>query len=122
MGKAAARWSDLVLVTSDNPRSESPEGIIEEILGGIREEDSSAKDPQALGQCRAGEKSHSSIVDRREAIRLAVRIAEAGDIVVIAGKGHEDVQILGDQRVPFRDDQEVARALRGFGNRESAVG
>jgi UDP-N-acetylmuramoyl-L-alanyl-D-glutamate--2,6-diaminopimelate ligase len=122
MGKAAARWSDLILVTSDNPRSESPEGIIEEILEGIREEDSVFRDPKALGQCRAGEKGFSSVLDRREAIRWAVRIAEEGDTVVIAGKGHEDVQILGEQRVPFRDDEEVVRALRGIGNRESAVG
>jgi UDP-N-acetylmuramoyl-L-alanyl-D-glutamate--2,6-diaminopimelate ligase len=122
MGKAAVHWSDLTLVTSDNPRSESREGIIEEILQGIRKEGVPFTEPAEISQTRSGTKAFTRVVDRREAIRLAVRIAEEGDTVVIAGKGHEDVQILGKQKVPFRDDQEVVRALRGIGSRESALG
>jgi UDP-N-acetylmuramoyl-L-alanyl-D-glutamate--2,6-diaminopimelate ligase len=122
MGKAAAHWSDLILVTSDNPRSESPEGIIEEILQGIRKEGVPFKEPTEFSKTRSGTKAFTRVVDRREAIQLAVRIGEGGDTVVIAGKGHEDVQIVGKQKVPFRDDQEAVRALRGIGSRESALG
>jgi UDP-N-acetylmuramoyl-L-alanyl-D-glutamate--2,6-diaminopimelate ligase len=122
MGTAAAQWSDLILVTSDNPRSEPPEAIIEEILVGIRSEGVAFAEPTEIAGIRAGTKAFSRVADRRRAIRLAVRIAEAGDTVVIAGKGHEAVQIQGERRVPFRDDEEVVRALRGDGNRESAVG
>jgi len=122
MGKAAAHWSDLILVTSDNPRSESAEGIIEEILQGVRKEGVSFTEPTEISQTRSGTKAFTRVVDRREAIQLAVQIAEVGDTVVIAGKGHEDVQILGQQKVPFRDDQEVVRALRGIGSRESVLG
>jgi UDP-N-acetylmuramyl-tripeptide synthetase len=122
MGKAAAHWSDLILVTSDNPRSESPEAIIEEILQGVRKEGVPFTEPAEISQTRSGAKAFTRVVDRRGAIQLAVRIAAAGDTVVIAGKGHEDIQILGKQKVPFRDDQEVVRALRGIGSRESALG
>jgi UDP-N-acetylmuramoyl-L-alanyl-D-glutamate--2,6-diaminopimelate ligase len=122
MGKSAAEWSDLILVTSDNPRSESAEGIIEEILEGIRKEGVPFREPAEISQARSGTRAFTRVADRREAIQLAVRIAEEGDTVVVAGKGHEDIQILGKQRVPFRDDQEVVRALRGIGSRESALG
>jgi UDP-N-acetylmuramoyl-L-alanyl-D-glutamate--2,6-diaminopimelate ligase len=122
MGRAAARWSDLVLVTSDNPRSEPPEEIIEAIREGVREEGIPEREPTDIAETRHGHKAFSRVADRRQAIRLAVRIAEEGDTVVIAGKGHEEIQILGDERVPFRDAEEVVRALRGIGNRESVVG
>ncbi len=96
MGAIAARLADLVIVTSDNPRSEDPEAIIREVLAGAGEE------AEAIG-------------DRREAIRHAVALARAGDVLVIAGKGHEQGQELADGRkVPF-DDVTVAReALRGL--------
>ncbi len=122
MGRAAARWSDLVLVTSDNPRSESPEGIIEEILVGVREQGIPFCKPKEIGRVRSGSKAFSAVTDRREAIRRAVRVAGEGDTVVIAGKGHEEFQILGGERVPFRDGEEVVRALRGTGDRELALG
>ncbi len=122
MGRAAARWSDLVLVTSDNPRTESPEAIIEEILVGVRDEGIPSCEPTEIGETRPGCKAFSPVTDRRQAIRRAVSIAKEGDTVVIAGKGHEEVQILGGERVPFRDGEEVVRALRGIGNRESALG
>jgi UDP-N-acetylmuramoyl-L-alanyl-D-glutamate--2,6-diaminopimelate ligase len=96
MGAIAARLADAVVVTSDNPRSEDPEAIIREVLEGA------GADAEA-------------IVDRREAIRHAIGLARAGDVLVIAGKGHEQGQELaGGRKVPF-DDVAVAReALRGL--------
>ena len=88
MGQVAAQASDLVIVTDDNPRSEDPEKIRAEVLAGA---------PGAL-----------EIGGRREAIAAAVDEARKGDIVLLAGKGHETVQIIGDQALPF-DDAQVAR-------------
>ncbi|MBQ3451088.1 MAG: UDP-N-acetylmuramoyl-L-alanyl-D-glutamate--2,6-diaminopimelate ligase [Selenomonadaceae bacterium] len=90
MGKLAAEFSDVVIVTSDNPRTEDPEKILDEIEVGI------------------GEKIHERIVDRRAAIFRAIELASAGDIVLILGKGHETYQILKDKTIHF-DDREVAR-------------
>jgi UDP-N-acetylmuramoyl-L-alanyl-D-glutamate--2,6-diaminopimelate ligase len=103
MGAVAARLSDLVIVTSDNPRSEDPERIIDEICRGIvtpadRVMPKGHRSPSSL-----------SIVDRREAIERAIRDAKPGDLVVIAGKGHEKYQVIGDRTMPF-DDVEVGRA------------
>jgi UDP-N-acetylmuramoyl-L-alanyl-D-glutamate--2,6-diaminopimelate ligase len=105
MGAVAARLSDVVVVTSDNPRSENPEQIIEEIKRGILlpgdrvpPKGQAPKGPVCL-----------SIVDRRGAIERAIRDAGAGDLVLIAGKGHEKYQEVGDRRLPF-DDVEIARA------------
>jgi UDP-N-acetylmuramoyl-L-alanyl-D-glutamate--2,6-diaminopimelate ligase len=100
MGAVAARLSDLVIVTSDNPRSEDPERIIAEIRKGI------VMPPGQRGQ--AGTPS-LAIVDRRAAIEKAIRDARAGDLVLIAGKGHEAYQVIGERTLPF-DDVEVARA------------
>ncbi|HZP37913.1 MAG TPA: UDP-N-acetylmuramoyl-L-alanyl-D-glutamate--2,6-diaminopimelate ligase [Methylomirabilota bacterium] len=100
MGGIATRLADRAWVTSDNPRSESPEAILREIEAGIPAE---AAD------------RHESIADRRRAIQRAVAWAREGDVIVIAGKGHETYQIVGGQTLPF-DDREVARtalAARG---------
>jgi UDP-N-acetylmuramoyl-L-alanyl-D-glutamate--2,6-diaminopimelate ligase len=98
MGRIAAELADLAIVTSDNPRSEDPRAIIEEILGGAEAE--LEVEP-----------------DRREAIARAIEAAAPGDVVVIAGKGHEQGQQFRDRTVPF-DDREVAReALRRLGAR-----
>jgi UDP-N-acetylmuramoyl-L-alanyl-D-glutamate--2,6-diaminopimelate ligase len=102
MGLAAAEASDLVVVTSDNPRSEDPDRIIADILPGVRR---ALPDPD---RCLV-------IPDRREAIRRALAIAAPGDCVVIAGKGHETYQILGDRTVPFDDREVVREALRDRG-------
>lgn len=97
MGKVASQKSDFVLVTSDNPRTEDPDQIIQEILTGVSGVDCAAQP------------------DRREAIWSACRMAKPGDTVLIAGKGHETYQIFGDLVHPF-DDREAAReALRGLG-------
>lgn len=93
MGRAAGEGSDLVIVTSDNPRTEEPESILQEILPGVLETG----------------KPYRVEADRACAIALAIAEARPGDVVVIAGKGHEKVQILRENTVPF-DDVEVARA------------
>ena len=97
MGRAAVDYSDVVVLTSDNPRTEDPMAILREVEAGVRE---------AL-QSRPSVEYHL-VPDRREAIGAAVRLARSGDIVLIAGKGHEDYQILGTKKVHF-DDREVAR-------------
>jgi UDP-N-acetylmuramoyl-L-alanyl-D-glutamate--2,6-diaminopimelate ligase len=107
MGEVAARNADLVVVTSDNPRTEDPGAIIEMILPGLR-----AAGARELPAGEAGAADAKGFIvepDRRRAIRLAIGVARAGDSVVIAGKGHEDYQILGRTRVHF-DDREEARA------------
>jgi UDP-N-acetylmuramyl-tripeptide synthetase len=95
MGAVAARLSDVVVVTSDNPRSEPPETIVAEILRGMG------------GRSRA---EQHTLVDRREAIARALELAGPGDVVVIAGKGHETYQTVRDRNLPF-DDRLVAREL-----------
>lgn len=95
MAAAVARHADVAFMTSDNPRSEDPEAILDEMQGG-------------LDGARA---AFHRVVDRAEAIRSAVAEAREGDTVLIAGKGHESCQILRDSVVPFDDRQEAARAL-----------
>ena len=99
MGMVAARLSDVVVITSDNPRSEDPASIIEEIRRGIPAgEAASDRTPDV-----------SAVVDRAEAIEKAVAGARDGDVVLIAGKGHEKTQHIGDRVLAF-DDGDVARA------------
>lgn len=95
MGRAAEDLSDWCIVTSDNPRSEDPEAICSEITAALRG------------------RNHETIPDRRAAIRRAVAMAGPGDIVLIAGKGHEDYQETAGRRVPFEDGAEAAAAIRG---------
>lgn len=98
MGRVGTELSDLCVVTSDNPRSEDPEAIIEMILEGVRGEF-----PQERYQV---------VVDRREAIKKALSEARPGDLVVVAGKGHESGQIFPDRVIPFDDRQVVRECLR----------
>lgn len=112
MGEIAARLSDLVVVTSDNPRSEDPLRIVAEIENGI--EQTGLK--KFLASDCADARGYWVETDRRAAIRLALSAARPGDLVLIAGKGHEDYQILGAKKIYF-DDREVAREeLRRLGN------
>jgi UDP-N-acetylmuramoyl-L-alanyl-D-glutamate--2,6-diaminopimelate ligase len=109
MGSAAASASDLVVLTSDNPRSERPEAILADIERGVR----------AAGMVPLAEtgNGHGYLIeaDRPAAIGLALYAARAGDVVVIAGKGHEDYQIVGSEKRHLDDREEVRRVLRGLG-------
>ncbi|MBN2516147.1 MAG: UDP-N-acetylmuramoyl-L-alanyl-D-glutamate--2,6-diaminopimelate ligase [Deltaproteobacteria bacterium] len=107
MGRAAAEFSDLAIVTSDNPRTENPLAIIDEIEKGVRS-DTMRKYRSQDYHSGFDEKGYIVIPDRTEAINLAIRIAEQDDIVLIAGKGHEDYQIIGETKIWF-DDTVVAR-------------
>jgi UDP-N-acetylmuramyl tripeptide synthase len=94
MGNMACKYSDNVVVTSDNPRFEDPSLIISQIESGIR-----------------GEFSNYDVVkDRKSAIKKALKMASKGDVVVIAGKGHEKYQIIKERTMPF-DDCAVARSI-----------
>ena len=109
MGMVAARLSDVVVITSDNPRSEDPGSIIDEIRRGIPAgEASSGRTPDVM-----------AIVDRAAAIEKAVSTARAGDLVLIAGKGHEKTQHIGTRVLPF-DDADVAKAARARRQARSA--
>ncbi len=97
MGAVAGRLSDVIVITSDNPRSEDPMRIIEEIQRGITPDTK-----------KAGEQRQLAIVDRRAAIEKAIELARSGDLILVAGKGHEKYQVIGDRVLPF-DDVEIAR-------------
>ena len=105
MGLVASRLSDLVVVTSDNPRSESPGRIIEDILQGIIAPNQQGSN----GSVSESSTPYVSIVDRREAIESAIDQAFPGDVVVIAGRGHEVYQEIKERKISF-DDAEIARA------------
>lgn len=110
MGAVAMKYSDLAVVTSDNPRTEEPLSILEQIKAGI-----------VMSACREysiaeldgdySEKGFVVIEKRQEAIRLAVRLARPGDILLLAGKGHEDYQIIGTTKHHFDDREEAAKAF-----------
>jgi UDP-N-acetylmuramoyl-L-alanyl-D-glutamate--2,6-diaminopimelate ligase len=108
MGMVAQRLSDVVVITSDNPRSEDPQRIIEEIKRGV----------PAPAQSAWRAPDIRTVVDRREAIEAAIDLSEPGDVVLIAGKGHEKYQQIGDRVLPF-DDGEVARAALAHRRRRS---
>jgi len=96
MGKIASELSDLCIVTSDNPRTEDPESIINDVFRGT------AQGPGVLLE-----------IDRKKAILHALNLATDGDIVLIAGKGHEEYQVLGTQRIHFSDREVVEEFSRG---------
>jgi UDP-N-acetylmuramoyl-L-alanyl-D-glutamate--2,6-diaminopimelate ligase len=99
MGKLAAKHSDYVIITSDNPRTENPEGILKDIELGLTEFGKPVD-------------SYEVIEDRRQAIVRAIELARSGDVVFIAGKGHETYQILNDQTIHFDDREEAKVAIR----------
>jgi UDP-N-acetylmuramoyl-L-alanyl-D-glutamate--2,6-diaminopimelate ligase len=101
MGRVAAQYADLAVITSDNPRTEPPMAIIRAIEGGFRE---------------IGDASRYRLIeDRAQAIHAAIGLARAGDVVLIAGKGHETYQIVGGERFPFDDRRVATQALQTFG-------
>lgn len=103
MGRIAAAYSDLAIITSDNPRTEDPNKIINDVVEGVKE--------------KASPNSYLVLADRSEAINRAIEMAQEGDVVVIAGKGHENYQIIGTKKIDF-DDREVAiktlKTLKGL--------
>src|SRR6185503_16944968 len=94
MGQIVARGADVPIVTSDNPRTEDPGTIIDDIEEGMEGV------------------AHVRIVDRREAIRRALAMAKSGDCILLAGKGHETYQVIGTKKLPF-DEREIVRAELG---------
>jgi len=111
MGAAAASGSDVVILTSDNPRTEDPERIADDAEAGVRRAQQGA--PGAIEYYRC--------LDRRAAIAMAISLARAGDAVVIAGKGHEDTQTIGGLAHPF-DDRDICRVALGERLRSGSVG
>ncbi|HXH94834.1 MAG TPA: cyanophycin synthetase, partial [Thermoanaerobaculia bacterium] len=95
MGAIAARLADRVVLTSDNPRSEKPEAILDGIEAGMK-----------------GASNYERVTDRREAIARTIAGASDNDVIVIAGKGHESYQVIGDQVIHFDDREEAERALQ----------
>jgi UDP-N-acetylmuramoyl-L-alanyl-D-glutamate--2,6-diaminopimelate ligase len=110
MGETAGRYSDLSIITSDNPRTEDPFSIMGEIREGIMRLGIREYGREELAEGFA-EKGYVLLESRREAIRLAVRLAAPGDIILLAGKGHEDYQIIGSERLHFDDGEEARTAL-----------
>ncbi|GAM09517.1 UDP-N-acetylmuramoyl-L-alanyl-D-glutamate--2, 6-diaminopimelate ligase [Geobacter sp. OR-1] len=110
MGEVAGRLSDLAIITSDNPRTENPDEIISQVRSGVLPLGIREYDYAALGN-GVPEKGFAVVPDRRTAIRLAIGLAQAGDIVLLAGKGHEDYQIIGTAKHHFDDREEAAAAL-----------
>jgi UDP-N-acetylmuramoyl-L-alanyl-D-glutamate--2,6-diaminopimelate ligase len=110
MGRIAATMSNLAIVTSDNPRTEDPTDILGQVKAGITPLNIRAYRPEELTD---GFTDNGFVVieNRRDAIRCAIRLAKAGDIVLLAGKGHEDYQIIGTTKYHFDDREEAAAAF-----------
>ena len=110
MGEVAGRYSDLAILTSDNPRTEDPLAILNEVEKGLKFLHLREWDEDEIKSWRSG-KGYLKVPDRREAIRTAIRLALPSDTVLIAGKGHEDYQIIGKKKFPFDDRIEAKKAL-----------
>jgi UDP-N-acetylmuramyl-tripeptide synthetase len=115
MGEIAGRLCDIAVITSDNPRTEAPMDIIAQVLNGIRKTSTleyDRADMDSLLNQDKGKKGYVVEPDRKKAIELAVTISRANDIILIAGKGHETYQIIGNKIVSFDDRKEAETALR----------
>ena len=110
MGEVTGKYSDLAILTSDNPRTEDPLAILKEVEKGLRALPLIQWRPDEIKLWRS-KKGYLKVPDRREAIRTAIRLAQPSDTVLIAGKGHEDYQIIGKKRFPFDDRIEAQKAL-----------
>lgn len=97
MGEIVSELSDVIVLTSDNPRSENPENIIEDIKAGVKSE------------------NYLAIIKRREAIIRALKMAEPGDTVIVAGKGHEEYQVVGNKKIPYSDRKFIRRYFKNEG-------
>ncbi|MGM0509367.1 MAG: UDP-N-acetylmuramoyl-L-alanyl-D-glutamate--2,6-diaminopimelate ligase [Fusobacteriota bacterium] len=100
MAKVAAKYSDFIILTSDNPRMEDPQNILNEVEEGLKE-------------VELDKNKYEVILERKEAIEKGIDMAKSGDVLVIAGKGHETYQIIGDEKIHF-DDREIARKTIKF--------
>ena len=109
MGEAVGARADFAIITSDNPRTESPQAIAEPVEQGVRSAGLAQLEPQDIASAGKG---YLVELDRQRAIALAIDLARPGDVVVIAGKGHEDYQIVGTTKRPFDDRLEARNALR----------
>jgi UDP-N-acetylmuramyl-tripeptide synthetase len=111
MGEIAGRLADLAVVTSDNPRTEDPMAIIRQMLPGIKQAAGREYGPEDLA---AGVNDKGFLIepDRRRAIRMALTASRPGDVLLIAGKGHETYQIIGEKTLAFDDRVEVVEALK----------
>jgi UDP-N-acetylmuramoyl-L-alanyl-D-glutamate--2,6-diaminopimelate ligase len=114
MGEIAGRLAEIVIITSDNPRTEEPMAILEAIERGVREASRAPVASQALGQT-GGADGYVVVPERRAAIALAIGAARDGDLVLITGKGHEDYQIVGTTKHHLDDREEARSALRSQG-------
>ena len=110
MAEAVARHADLAIATSDNPRTEDPVAILSDVEAGLARLERVEADALFGGDASATGR-YSVLVDRRQAIDLALSEAAENDMVVLAGKGHEDYQIIGHEKFPFDDRAEARRAL-----------
>ncbi|RIX50966.1 UDP-N-acetylmuramoyl-L-alanyl-D-glutamate--2,6-diaminopimelate ligase [Paenibacillus nanensis] len=97
MGKIAAEYADFSIVTSDNPKDQDPDAIVEEVCAAVE----------------AGGGRYRGIVDRREAIEFAINMSEKDDVILIAGKGHETTQVIGKKEIPFNESEIVAEIMAG---------
>jgi UDP-N-acetylmuramoyl-L-alanyl-D-glutamate--2,6-diaminopimelate ligase len=104
MARAALKQSDILIITSDNPRFEEPQDIVNDMLAGLEDDAMKALIAQE-------NKKVISIVDRREAIKTACLLAQKGDVILIAGKGHENYQDVKGVKHHFDDKEEVAKAF-----------
>jgi len=111
MGAIAGKLCDFAVMTSDNPRTENPLDILDEIREGVRKTSPREYMPSKMGN-GVQKKGYVVEPDRRRAIKLAIRTAGKGDTVLIAGKGHETYQIIGNTRIEFDDVEEAGRVLR----------
>ena len=112
MAEAVARWSDRIVATNDNPRTEDAMQILNDVESGLAK--LQRVDAESL---ETAADAYTTIPDRRRAIEVAIGIAKPEDMVVIAGKGHEDYQIIGVDRLPFVDRDEARRALQNWSAR-----
>ncbi len=115
MGRLAGELADLSVITSDNPRTEEPGSILMEVAEGLADLPVRRAEAGELSPATWRKGSYLLMLDRRAAIEEAVRLMEPGDILLIAGKGHEDYQIIGREKRPFDDRQIVAQAMRQAG-------
>jgi UDP-N-acetylmuramoyl-L-alanyl-D-glutamate--2,6-diaminopimelate ligase len=112
MGRVGVEHADLCVLTSDNPRTEDPKTILEEVEAGASGAGAVSIDPAALGEATAG---YCLLPDRGAAIRASISAARPGDTVLLAGKGHESYQIIGTERMHFDDREQARQAIAALG-------